>query len=175
MSAFKISSEDMAPVNEAAMNALVEAIAEVQQCAEEEACQFEAEEAEAARQAEEEAEARQITEEAAAAKCAEDKAEATRRADTDAMATSSFPEMDFPIATPEDLALPFSTLDASLVLTTIVILHTATAVKLLGDIQLQKYEATSIALLSILHTFTSYNFSVHFIVPSLHCSCYFTV
>ncbi|KAF9001293.1 hypothetical protein BDQ17DRAFT_1426584 [Cyathus striatus] len=104
MSAFKISPKDMAwcqeiaakAANEAATNALAEAIAEAM----------------AVRQAEEEAEACQIVE-AAAAKHAEDKAKATRRADANAMAASSFPEMDFPMATPEDLALPFSTLDTS--------------------------------------------------------------
>ncbi|KAF8993147.1 hypothetical protein BDQ17DRAFT_1331892 [Cyathus striatus] len=121
MSAFKISPEDMAQcqeittkvANKAAMNALVEAIAEVQQHAEEEAHQIEAEKAEAARRAEEEAETCWIADEAAAAKHAEDEAKATRRANADAMAASSFPEMDFPMATPEDLALPFSTLDTS--------------------------------------------------------------
>ncbi|KAF8984013.1 hypothetical protein BDQ17DRAFT_1336313 [Cyathus striatus] len=100
MSAFKISPEDMArcqeiatkAANEAAMNALAEAIAEIQQCAEEEARRIETEEAEeAARHTEEEENNCHVAEAEETARHTEEETEATRHADADAMATSSFP------------------------------------------------------------------------------------
>ncbi|KAF8988335.1 hypothetical protein BDQ17DRAFT_1435064 [Cyathus striatus] len=125
--------------NEAATNALAEAIAEVQKCVEEEACWVEAEEAEAARRAEKEEEVCKVAEVNKTARCAKEEAKATRQADANTMATSSFPDMDFPMASVEQAfclhhktghflktpqverslnqlahpALPFSTLNAS--------------------------------------------------------------
>ncbi|KAF8991430.1 hypothetical protein BDQ17DRAFT_1332888 [Cyathus striatus] len=125
MSDIDISLEDLAQceaiaakaATEVASCAMAEAISQARarvaaQHTEAEARQI-AEEAEAAKRAEEEAETRRVAEEAEAARRAEEEAEATRRADANAMATSSFSEMNFPMATPEDLALPFSTLDTS--------------------------------------------------------------
>ncbi|KAF8995616.1 hypothetical protein BDQ17DRAFT_1430225 [Cyathus striatus] len=130
MSAFKISPEDMAQcqeiatkaANEAAVNALVEAIAEVQQRADEEVRRVEAEAEEAARRAEEEAKTRCVAEEAEVTRRAEEEkraeadAETSRHSLTPAMSVDQAipldPDTDFPMALPEGPVPPFSILDS---------------------------------------------------------------